>query len=88
MANRRNFCAARIIRRGLLALAFASSASIALADPITIQGSTTFARRLMEPFRAEIEKVTGHELTVLPNKSTPGLIALLEGRTHLAMISA
>jgi phosphate transport system substrate-binding protein len=88
MANRGDFWAAKIIRRGLLALAFASSASIALADPITIQGSTTFARRLMEPFRTEIEKITGHELSVLPNKSTPGLIALLEGRTHLAMISA
>jgi ABC-type phosphate transport system substrate-binding protein len=88
MANDRECWAAKIIRRGLLALAFASSASIALADPITIQGSTTFARRLMEPFRTEIEKITGHELTVLPNKSTPGLIALLEGRTHLTMISS
>jgi phosphate transport system substrate-binding protein len=60
----------------------------ALADPLTIQGSTTFNRRLMEPHQAEIEAITGHQLTVIPNKSTPGLIALLEGRAHMAMISA
>ena len=42
----------------------------------------------MEPFKSEIEAKSGHELTLIPNKSTPGLIALLEGRAHLAMISA
>jgi phosphate transport system substrate-binding protein len=60
----------------------------AIADPLNIQGSTTFNRRLMEPHQAEIETMTGHQLTVIPNKSTPGLIALLEGRAHMAMISA
>src|SRR5262245_16856939 len=60
----------------------------AAADPLTIQGSTTFNRRLMEPFQAEIEAATGHQLTVIPNKSTPGLIGLIEGRAHMAMISA
>lgn len=80
--------AAHAARRALLALAFVTVGSAASADPITIQGSTTFARRLMEPFQTEIERITGHQLTVIPNKSTPGLIALLEGRTHMAMISA
>jgi phosphate transport system substrate-binding protein len=60
----------------------------AIGDPLTIQGSTTFNRRLMDPHQAEIEAVTGHQLTIIPNKSTPGLIALLEGRAHMAMISA
>ena len=69
-------------------LAIIGALSGATADPLTIQGSTTFNRRLMEPNQAEIEAVTGHQLTVIPNKSTPGLIALLEGRTHMAMISA
>ena len=64
------------------------ASSAALADPLTIQGSTTFNRRIMEPYQAEIETISGQQLTVIPNKSTPGLIALLEGRTHLAMISA
>jgi phosphate transport system substrate-binding protein len=69
-------------------LAVIGAVSGATADPLTIQGSTTFNRRLMEPHQAEIEAVTGHQLTVIPNKSTPGLIALLEGRAHMAMISA
>ena len=79
-----------IIRIGTawLSLVIAGSFSAALADPLIIQGSTTFARRLMEPYRGVIEAASGQELTVIPNKSTPGLIALLEGRAHLAMISA
>ena len=42
----------------------------------------------MEPHKAEIEADAKHELTVIPNKSLPGLIALMEGRAHMAMISA
>jgi phosphate transport system substrate-binding protein len=76
------------IRVAAAMLAVIGAVSGAAADPLTIQGSTTFNRRLMEPHQAEIEAVTGHQLTVIPNKSTPGLIALLEGRAHMAMISA
>jgi phosphate transport system substrate-binding protein len=76
------------IRVAATMLAVIGAVSGAAADPLTIQGSTTFSRRLMEPHQAEIEAVTGHQLTVIPNKSTPGLIALLEGRAHMAMISA
>jgi phosphate transport system substrate-binding protein len=76
------------IRTAMAILISIGAVSAALADPLTIQGSTTFNRRLMEPHQAEIEAITGHQLTVIPNKSTPGLIALLEGRAHMAMISA
>src|SRR5262249_53000556 len=77
------------MRFALVAFSLALSWSAAVAaDPLVIQGSTTFNRRLMEPFKADIEAKSGHELTVIPNKSTPGMIALLEGRAHLAMISA
>jgi phosphate transport system substrate-binding protein len=62
--------------------------TFAAADPLIIQGSTTFNRRLMEPHQSEIETMSGQQLTVIPNKSTPGLIALMEGRADLAMISA
>ncbi len=62
--------------------------SAAFAETIIIQGSTTFSRRILEPNKAQIEAMTKHELTVIPNKSLPGLIALLEGRAQLAMISA
>ena len=63
-------------------------ATHALAETLIVQGSTTFARRLMEPHKAAIEALSTHELTLIPNKSMPGLIALLEGRAHMAMISA
>jgi phosphate transport system substrate-binding protein len=69
------------------ALLLMEAATAAAADPLIVQGSTTFARRLMEPFKGAIEADAGHELTVIPNKSRPGLIALLEGRAHMAMIS-
>jgi phosphate transport system substrate-binding protein len=86
---------ARFYRNAILPIALAclslpigGSFSAVLADALIIQGSTTFARRLMEPFQAAIEAASGQELTVIPNKSTPGLIALMEGRAHMAMISA
>lgn len=75
--------------RGLLAgCLLASLVTFANAENIIVQGSTTFARKLMEPYLEMIEGKSGHEITVIPNKSTPGLMALLEGRAHMAMISA
>jgi phosphate transport system substrate-binding protein len=62
--------------------------SVAAAQPIIVQGSTTFNRRVMEPHQAEIEAASGQHLTVIPNKSTPGLVALFEGRAQMSMISA
>ena len=63
-------------------------ASQAWADPLILQGSTTFNRRVMETHQAEIESKSGQELTVIPNRSMLGIIALLEGRAHMAMTSA
>ena len=70
----------------VIATLFASS--VAAAQPIVVQGSTTFNRRVMEPHQAEIEAASGQRLTVIPNKSTPGLVALFEGRAQMTMISA
>ncbi len=42
----------------------------------------------MEPYKPVIEADSKHELTVIPNRSMLGLIALMEGRAHMAMISA
>jgi len=83
---------AKPFRRCLLAamgLAFSIAAlSPAAADPLILQGSTTFNRRIMEPFEAAIEAKTGQEITVIPNRTMLGIIALMEGRAHMAMISA
>ena len=74
--------------RALLVFAATAVASQACADTLIIQGSTTFFRRIMEPYKAEIEADSKHELTLYPNKSLPGLMALTEGRAHMAAISA
>jgi phosphate transport system substrate-binding protein len=73
---------------GCLLLAFGAALSPAGADPLILQGSTTFNRRVMEPHQAEIESRSGQEITVIPNRTMLGIIALMEGRAHMAMISA
>lgn len=68
-----------------IAVAFLAPAA---ADPLILQGSTTFNRRIMEPHEAAIEAASKQEITVIPNRTMLGVIALLEGRAHMAMISA
>lgn len=58
------------------------------ADALRIQGSTTFFERVLAPNLARVEELSGTKLEVVPNKSIWGLIALLERRSDLAMISA
>jgi ABC-type phosphate transport system substrate-binding protein len=60
----------------------------ASADNLIIQGSTTFNARLMAPYQSKIETAAKQKLTLVPNKSSLGLIALFDGRADLAMISS
>jgi ABC-type phosphate transport system substrate-binding protein len=84
----------RATRRGRLLLATlslilgAAALTQAAADPLILQGSTTFNRRVMEPHEAAIEAKSGQDITVIPNRTMLGIIALMEGRAHMAMISA
>jgi ABC-type phosphate transport system substrate-binding protein len=71
-----------------LTLSAAAFTSQAVADTLIVQGSSTLNRRLFERHQAEIESASGHELTIIPSRTMLGLIALMEGRAHLAMISA
>ncbi len=57
------------------------------ARGLIVQGSTTFTHRVMEPYQGAIEKAAGVKLTVLPSKSSLGLLALFEKRGDFAMIS-
>lgn len=66
--------------------AVAASAD-AVSNPFIVQGSTTFAHRIMEPYQKAIEASCGHKLTVVPNKSSRGLLALFMKRADFAMIS-
>ena len=77
---------------GVLALGLAILASVqfdlAHAETIRLQGSTTVTAQVLQPLQNSIEAATGHKLDVVANKTTPGLIALLEGKTDVAMISS
>lgn len=80
---------------------FALAASLALTVPASwaqnsgspgasgfiVQGSTTFTHQVMDPYQAAIEKAAGVKLTVVPSKSSLGLLALFEKRGDFAMIS-
>jgi phosphate transport system substrate-binding protein len=57
------------------------------ARSFIVQGSTTFTHQVMEPYQGAIEKAAGVKLTVLPSKSSLGLLALFEKRGDFAMIS-
>ena len=61
--------------------------SAVAAQTYVLQGSTTFTHRIMDAHLAEIEMGSGHRLTVIPNKSSLGLLALFEKRADFAMIS-
>lgn len=75
----------RAFAGALIAIALAGQA---VAEPLILQGATTFNRRIMEPHEAAIEAQSGQQITVIPNRTMLGIIALLEGRAHMAMTSA
>jgi hypothetical protein len=52
--------------------------SAAAAQPIIVQGSTTFNRRVMERTRRR-SAVSGQRLTIIPNKTTPGWLRCSKG---------
>ncbi|MEQ1709940.1 MAG: substrate-binding domain-containing protein [Hyphomicrobium sp.] len=58
------------------------------SNVLRVQGSTTFNARLIDPYRADLERSSGVKLNVIANKSIWGLIALIERRADLAMISS
>jgi phosphate transport system substrate-binding protein len=73
---------------GLLAtFLFIESGAPAVADTVTISGSTTFNAVVMVPHQAEIEAATGHKLVITPNRTELGIELLLEHQADLAMIS-
>ena len=59
----------------------------ARCDDLVVQGSTTFTTTLAQSFAGAVEAQTGHRLEIIPNKSSLGLLALLEHKADLAMIS-
>ena len=75
--------------RLILAVIVAGTAGVGVAHSgnVMLQGSTTFATGIAQPHAGAVEALTGHRLEIIPNKSNLGLLALLEQRADLAMIS-
>jgi phosphate transport system substrate-binding protein len=85
LARRR---ATALLGTALMFMAAFGSCAVHAEDPLKVQGSTTFNARLLEPFQREIEEMAGVNLIVIGSKSLWGVLALLEGRADVAMISA
>ncbi len=66
----------------------ALNAGAVFADTLKIQGSSGFADEVLGPYQDRIEALTGHKLSLKPNTTAEGLLALLKGEAELAMISA
>lgn len=78
----------KLIIRWMAAIVLTAMQALpAYADSLVLQGSTTFNSELIVPQRAAIEAASRHRLTVVPNKSNLGLLALFKGEADLAMIS-
>lgn len=65
-----------------------SHMAVALADTIDIRGSTTVNGMLVTPFKAEIERQSGHTLKITPSSSGGGLTDLIGMSADVAMTSA
>jgi len=79
-------------RRGRIAaltilLALTGGHVCAAPDIVVLQGATTFANTVAVPHAKQVEAETKLSLDVVPNKSSFGLLALLEKKADLAMLS-
>jgi phosphate transport system substrate-binding protein len=68
-------------------LVAACFAAPALADTIKLAGATTVLNVVVAPYRAEVEKATGHQLEINANATGKGLVDLAEGRAEASMVS-
>jgi phosphate transport system substrate-binding protein len=68
-------------------LAIAAGTGAARCDSLVLQGSTAFNTGLAVPFARAVEAETGTHLEIIPNKSSLGLLALMEHKADIAMIS-
>lgn len=62
--------------------------AVAMADTVDIRGSTTVNSVLVSPFKAEIERQSGHTLKITPSSSGEGLADLVGFNADMAMTSA
>ncbi|MDB5914010.1 MAG: hypothetical protein JWP22_2685 [Ramlibacter sp.] len=71
----------------ILAAAAALVPILAIADTVRLAGATTVVNVVINPYRAAVEKSTGHTLEVNGNATGKGLVDLSEGKADAAMVS-
>jgi ABC-type phosphate transport system substrate-binding protein len=77
----------RALSVSVAALVAVHVSSIACAETVRLVGATTFNSEIMEPYKEEIERESGHKILLLPSRTAQGLLALFDG-DHIAMSSA
>lgn len=60
----------------------------ARAGEISIHGSSSFAEYIMLPYREQIEAKSGQKLKIVAHGTGSGVMDLLAGKAHMAMISS
>lgn len=61
--------------------------TLSFAEELTLWGSTTCQKRMLEPTAGMLEKETGIKITVMGVGTGKGLLALLDGTTPVAITS-
>lgn len=75
-----------VVRAAALATFALCLATPACAD-VKVHGATTVTFGLMRPHQAEIEKLAGVQLTVLPSSTSHGLTDLVQSKADIAMLA-
>jgi phosphate transport system substrate-binding protein len=55
---------------------------------LEVHGSTTVSRTVLIPHKEDLDKAVGRKIHVIANGSSKGIIALINGKADVAMISA
>lgn len=63
------------------------AAAPVLADTVRLAGATTVVNVVINPYRAAVEKNTGHTLEINGNATGRGLVDLTDGKADAAMVS-
>jgi phosphate transport system substrate-binding protein len=76
-----------VIRLISAAALVAAMASPVHADTVKLAGATTVANVVVNPYRATVERATGHTLEINGNATGKGMVDLSEGKCDAAMVS-
>jgi phosphate transport system substrate-binding protein len=76
--------------RNVLGLTMVAMMSLGLpgparADTVELHGGTSVIATVIHPYRADVEKKTGHKLSLVGNGVGPGLVDLIDGKADASL---